>query len=140
MFLFIDALYTFYLRLYGVNHMLKDNSDSEREKRCRHMGYSFRLASSVLLYASSHRENNKYHGLSYTSRGVLAQQLVLFILSCLWDGAYKTFLGAIRKDLTAVGFLSNYLNSPLPYAQRYITVNTNVLSASLNKIFPSRFL
>ena len=31
---------TFYLRLYGVGHMVKDHSDSEREKeetRCRHM-------------------------------------------------------------------------------------------------------
>ena len=28
--LFNDALITFYLRLYGVGHMLKDHSDSER--------------------------------------------------------------------------------------------------------------
>ena len=26
-----DALNTFYLRLYGVGHMVKDHSDSERE-------------------------------------------------------------------------------------------------------------
>ena len=30
MFLFNDALNTFYLRLYGVIHMVKDHSDSER--------------------------------------------------------------------------------------------------------------
>ena len=29
-FLFNDALNTFYLRLYGVRHMVKDHSDSER--------------------------------------------------------------------------------------------------------------
>ena len=29
-FLFNDALNTFYLRLYGVGHMVKDHSDSER--------------------------------------------------------------------------------------------------------------
>ena len=29
--LFNDALNTFYLRLYGVRHMVKDHSDSERE-------------------------------------------------------------------------------------------------------------
>ena len=29
--LFNDALNTFYLRLYGVRHMVKDLSDSERE-------------------------------------------------------------------------------------------------------------
>ena len=30
--LFNDALNTFYLRLYGVRHMVKDHSDSERGK------------------------------------------------------------------------------------------------------------
>ena len=30
MFLFNDALNTFYLRLYGVRHMVKDHSDSEK--------------------------------------------------------------------------------------------------------------
>ena len=30
LFLFNDALNTFYLRLYGVGHMVKDHSDSER--------------------------------------------------------------------------------------------------------------
>ena len=29
-FLFNDALNTFYLRLYGVKHMVKDHSDSEK--------------------------------------------------------------------------------------------------------------
>ena len=31
------------------------------ETRCRHIGYSFRLAARVLLYASSHRQDNTYH-------------------------------------------------------------------------------
>ena len=38
--------------------------------------------------------------------------------------------------MTAV-FLSHYLSGPLPYVRRHITVNKNVLSASLNKTFPS---
>ena len=29
--LFNDALNTFYLRLYGVRHMVKDHSDNERK-------------------------------------------------------------------------------------------------------------
>ena len=29
-FLFNDALNTFYLRLYGIRHMVKDHSDSEK--------------------------------------------------------------------------------------------------------------
>ena len=36
------------------------------------MGYSFRLAAMVLLYAPSHRQDSTYHGLCYTSRGALA--------------------------------------------------------------------
>ena len=40
--LFNDALNTFKLRLYGVEHMVKDHSDRKRGKPSRHMGYSFR--------------------------------------------------------------------------------------------------
>ena len=43
------------------------------ETRCRHIGYSFRLAARVLLYAPSHRQDSTYHGLCYTSRGALAE-------------------------------------------------------------------
>ena len=72
--LFNDALNTFYLRLYGVGHMVKDHSDRREETRCRHMGYSFRLASRAILYASSHRQDSTYHGLCYTSRGALGSR------------------------------------------------------------------
>ena len=50
--------------------MVKDHSDSET--RCRHIGYSYRLTARVILYAPSHRQDNTYHGLCYTSRGALA--------------------------------------------------------------------
>ena len=43
-----------------------------KETRCRHMGYSYQLTAMVLLYAPSHRQDNTYHGLCYTSRGALA--------------------------------------------------------------------
>ena len=33
---------------------------------------SYRLTTRVLLYAPSHRQDNTYHGLCYTSRGALA--------------------------------------------------------------------
>ena len=32
-----------------------------------HIGYSYRLAARVLLYAPSDRQDNTYHGLCYTS-------------------------------------------------------------------------
>ena len=43
-----------------------------KETCCRHIGYSYRLTARVLLYAPSHREDNTYHSLCYTSRGALA--------------------------------------------------------------------
>ena len=45
---------------------------AREETRCRHMSYSFRLTTRVLLYASSLRQDNTYNGLCYTSRGALA--------------------------------------------------------------------
>ena len=48
--------------------MVKDHSDSERGN----LLLLFRLAARVILYASSHRQGNSYHGLCYTSRGVHA--------------------------------------------------------------------
>ena len=56
MFYLNDALNTFYLRLYGVRHMVKDHSDSEKGNPL----------------PPSHRQDNTYHGLCYTSRGALA--------------------------------------------------------------------
>ena len=43
-----------------------------KETRCRHIGYSYRLAARVLLYAPSHRQDSTYYGFCYTSRGSLA--------------------------------------------------------------------
>ena len=62
--LFNDALNTFYLGLYGKGPL------SERGNPLPPHG--LRLAARVILYASSHRQDNTYHGLCYTSRGALA--------------------------------------------------------------------
>ena len=43
--LFNDALNTFYLRLYGVRHMVKDNSDSERVNPLSPHGLLFLISS-----------------------------------------------------------------------------------------------
>ena len=73
--LFNDALNTYYLRLYGVRHMVKDHSDSEKGNPLPpyHMGYSFRLTARVILYVPSHRQDSTYHGLCFTCRGALAR-------------------------------------------------------------------
>ena len=43
-----------------------------KETRCCHIGYTYRLTARVLLYAPSHRQDNTYHSLCYTSHGALA--------------------------------------------------------------------
>ena len=43
-----------------------------KETRCRHIGYSYRLTARVLLYVPSHRQDNTYNDLCYTSHGALA--------------------------------------------------------------------
>ena len=47
----------------------------------------------------------------------LVEQRPWYVLSCLWDGAYKRTLAANQKvaHVSAAGFLSRYLNGPLPY-------------------------
>ena len=52
--------------------MVKDRSGSERKNPLRHIGYSFRLAARVLLYAPSHTQDSTYHRFCCTSCGELA--------------------------------------------------------------------
>ena len=70
--LFNNTLNTFYLWLYDIRHMVKNHSYMERGNPVPHMGYSSWLAARVILYASSHRQDNTYHKLCYTSCGPLA--------------------------------------------------------------------
>ena len=73
--------YTFYLTTHSTHFIygymasdiwLRTILIVRKETRCRHIGYSYRLTARVLLYAPSHRQDNTYHGLCYTSRGALA--------------------------------------------------------------------
>ena len=61
--LFNDALNTFYLRLYGVRHMVKDHTDSERRNP---------LPSHGLLFPINSKGSFICIILCYTSRGALA--------------------------------------------------------------------
>ena len=70
--LFNDTLNTLYLWLYGVSHMVEDHSDSERGNPLPPHGLLFLISSKGSLYASSHRQDNTYHSICYTSRGALA--------------------------------------------------------------------
>ena len=69
MFYFNDALNTFYLRLYGVRHMVKDHSDSEKGNLLPPHRLLFPINSKGSFIC---RQDNTYHSLCYTSRGALA--------------------------------------------------------------------
>ena len=84
MFLFSEALNTFYLRLYGLRHMVNDHSDSDYQQGFFYMHHpTDRITHSSLQscvpkttytnlgYASSHRQDGIYIGLCYTSHGAL---------------------------------------------------------------------
>ena len=61
---------THFIYAYMTSDIWQSTTQIVREEtRWSHMGYSFRLAARVLLYASSHRQDDTYHGLCYTSRG-----------------------------------------------------------------------
>ena len=77
---------------------------ARKETRCHHMGYSFRLVAWVLLYASSHRQDNTYHGFCYTSHGALA-------------GTRNSSMGSPwRIDPTTYRTLSNTITTELNLA------------------------
>ena len=53
-----------------------------KETHCCHIDYSYRLTARVLLYAPSHRQDNTYHSLCYTSSGALAgtRNIIIIII------------------------------------------------------------
>ena len=76
--LFNDALNTFYLRLYGIRLIVTDHSDSDKGNPLLPYRLLLSINSKVLLYAPSHKQDNTYHGLCYTSHGVY------FIDACMY--------------------------------------------------------
>ena len=56
----------------GVRHMVKNHSDSERGNPLLPHRLLFPLAARVLLHGPSHRQDNTYHCLCYTSHEALA--------------------------------------------------------------------
>ena len=71
--LFNDTLNTFYLRSYGVRHMVKDHSDSERGNPLPPLGLLFPINSKgCFICTIPQTGDSTYHSLCYTSRGALA--------------------------------------------------------------------
>ena len=69
--LFNDTLNTFYLQLYGIGHIVKDHSDSERGNLLSPHGLLFLINSKDSFICTI--PQTTYHGLCYTSHGALAR-------------------------------------------------------------------
>ena len=70
---YITTHSTHFIYGYMASDIWQRTTQMAREETCcRHIGYSFRLAARVILYASSHRHDNTYHCLCYSSRGAMA--------------------------------------------------------------------
>ena len=97
---------------------LRTNLIVRKETRCRHIGFSFRLTARVLLYAPSHRQDNTYHSLCYTSCGALTGTRN----SSMWS--YE-----IIAVIYSVSFIGQFANSikylPMPVPAGAISLEKN---------------
>ena len=93
-----------------------------KETRYRHIGYSYRLTARVLLYAPSHRQDNTYHSLCYTSRGALAgtrNSLVMLAMLAML---------VVLVVMVVFGFyLHLQRNKPMNYSWRKLCIKTQML-------------
>ena len=77
--------------------MVKDHSDSERGNPLPPHGIFSRLTR-VILYAPSHIQDSTYHGLCYTSRGVLAGSRNTQWVHPMKDRSERSYNGATSRS------------------------------------------
>ena len=90
-----------------------------KETCCHHIGYSYWLTARVLLYAPSHRQDNTYHGLCYTSRGALA-------------GTRNSSMGPPHEG--------SIRRPTAPWATLYLWATSHSLAMDLTSYYPSLYL
>ena len=144
--LFNDALNTFYLWLYGVRHMVKDHSDSKKGNPLPPHGLLFPISSKgSFLYASSHRQDNTYHGLCYTSRGALAGTRnssmgpphggSIWWPIALWANTLTTEL-----HLAPLFYRDKIIVDMLSVERNYILVKTYLVGGPFERVVPPKSL
>ena len=90
----------FYLQLYGIGNMVKDNSAREEPYFHHYMEYSFQSAARELLYVLC-RHNDTYHGICYTSHTALAVCGAFF-------NEFSIFYNNTGKKRSEISFSSHY--------------------------------
>ena len=124
--LFNDALNTFYLRLYGIRHMVKDHSDSEKGNPLPPHRLLLSINSKGSFICTIPQADNTYHGLCYTSRGALAGTRNSSMGSP-HEGLIRRFIAPWANALTTELHLARYL-TPNP-----IDDHSNISSKMLQK-------
>ena len=135
------------------------------ETRCRHIGYSFRLAARVILYASSHRQdNNTAAFVTLVVEHWLEREIAQWVHPMKDRSDYPSHHERMllsRSYISLHAIKENHIDNVCPFhigqdwthiyihththtfRHSYIHTNMhthvtkNVLSASLNKTFPS---
>ena len=96
-----------------------------KETRCRHIGYCFQLAASVLLNAPSHRHDSTYLSLCYTSRGALAgtRNSSLHIQINKYVGVYIYIYIYIYMCVFLCMYVHNYMYNLIRHTHIFISVH-----------------
>ena len=111
--LFNDALNTFYLRLYGVRHMVKDDSDSEKRERemfyltthSTHFIYGYMASDIWLRTILIVRKKTRCRHIGYSFR--LTARVLLYAPSHIQDSTYH------GRCYTSRGALAGTRNSSM---------------------------
>ena len=105
--LFNITLNTFYFTLYGMGHMVRDHSDSDRKPAANTW-----LAARVLLYAPSHRQNNRqdgtYQSLSHVMKHWLEWEIAQWVHH---EGSIQQPIALWADALTTTHYKSWYQNT-----------------------------
>ena len=103
--LFSDALNTFYLRFYGVRHMVKYHTDSERGNPLPPQGLLFPINSKGSFICTIPQTGLHIPRPCYTSRGALAGTR-----NSSMSGSFECIRWVFSVDVSLILTLPTYLN------------------------------
>ena len=120
-----NALNTFYLRLYGVGHMVKDHSDSERGNPLPPHRLLFLINSKVFFM--HHATDRIIHATAFVTPFVehwLEREIYIYIYIYIWGTKIFSVLRACMGFNLAMMFVATYIH--FLCSQSWNKVNTNM--------------
>ena len=118
--LFNDALNTFYLRLYGIRHMVKDHSDSEKGNPLPPHRLLFTITNKGYFICTIPQtgQDRTYHSICYTSRGTLAGRKN--------SSMGSPHEGSIRQHHERTPLPWSYISLPSYWQGQMITISSKI--------------